>query len=564
MLPLMITWSFLGLVFLGIGLLLFRWISPGRPADWFLAFWLGWVAFLLLLQIENFVFPITAWIWIPLVFLAAPGWFFAIRQARASEGRFSWGVAIWILAALACGAYLALQSAQVTSVFETVDTGKYHLPAVIWSMQFPAVPGLGNFNQGLGSSSAYFLYAAMVNTGIWEGRPYYVVNGVLVWALVCQSLWHWRIWMISRGRRPSRFTLYSMLMLAPSFFFATALRFVSIAPDSGIYLLGLLLGGEWMRWLETAHDDPSYDTYAAGILLLASAGIAIKPTFFVYGGLSILLMLALWWKRAGLLAWRKAAAGLALCALIILPAMARTALFSGYLLYPTTAGALPVPWRVPDETVSGYASWIQLNTRTPGIPKDDKDLTSNWIPYWANHVAKYILALAAGSLVFGMALLLRLALPGKRGFAIHGLALPGILVASLAFWFFSAPDVRFAGSLFWVLAIVLAILAVDVWGAAGARGVRFLLPLAGILLCGWTLALGQDSMQIPVSLFSIPDAVPNPAFQTVTIGKDIQLHVPSPGNVCWNIPQPCSEDFRSTLRLIDPDDVGRGFYFSTQ
>jgi hypothetical protein len=560
MVLLILTWVMLGLVFLGIGILFIRWVSPPLE-NWFLAFWLGWAIFLILLQVENFFLPVSFWLWIPLTALAAPGWLLAGRQVRARGFRSSWGQGVLFLAALGCGVFLAAHAVQEVA---TIDTGKYHLPAMWWAIQLPVIPGLGNINRALGSSSAYFLYAALLNAGPWQGRPYHVASGVLIWALACQSLWQWRVWIASRGRHTSRYTVYSMLMLGPALLYAADLHFVGISPDTGVYALAIVLGGEWIRWLESKADVSGRDASAAGILLLASAGIALKQSFFVFGGLSILLVMVVWWKRAGFLAWKKAALGMAICASAILPALMRTALFSGYLLYPTTLGALPVAWRVPEDAVTTYADWVRQDARTPGLPKAIQETTTDWFPHWVTQVPRYILALAAASLILGLALGLRLISQGTGGFPIPWLSLPGILLASLIFWFFSAPDVRFAGSLFWVLGIVLAILAADVWGVADHRVGLFALPLLGVLLCGWAMAAGRGNFKTPASLFSVPDAAANPPFDSITIGSQITMRIPATGAVCWNLPQPCSEDYQFSLQLIDPNDLGRGFHIVTR
>jgi hypothetical protein len=227
-------------------------------------------------------------------------------------------------------------------------------------------------------------------------------------------------------------------------------------------------------------------------------------------------------------------------------------------------GALPVAWRVPEDAVTTYAYWVRQDARTPGLPKAVQEITTDWFPHWVTQVPRYILWGAAASLMFGIALLLRLLLKGTGGFPLRWLGLPGILLASLIFWFISAPDVRFAGSLFWVLVIVLAILAADVWGVADHRLGSFALPLLGVLLCSWAIAAGRGSFKTPASLSSVPDAAPNPPFDSIVIGNHITMRIPTPDTVCWNIPQPCSEDYLPSLQLIDPNDLGKGFRIVAQ
>src|SRR5262249_45449477 len=141
--------------------------------------------------------------------------------------------------------------------------------------------------------------------------------------------------------------------------------------------------------------------------------------------------------------------------LLMVPWMVRGVIMSGYVAYPFPYGRLPVDWRIPHAAVVHMSEVIRGIARQPdGYCAAESLDCWDWLAPWGKRVQ------ASGCLEGPVALLL-LALcfallnPNRLGWRrlvwVLGLLPP---VAGIWFWFVTAPDPRFIGPLFFLLAAV--------------------------------------------------------------------------------------------------------------
>jgi len=152
------------------------------------------------------------------------------------------------------------------------------------------------------------------------------------------------------------------------------------------------------------------------------------------------------------------------------------------------------------------------------------------------------------------------------------------VLLSLIVWFFSAPDVRFAGMLFWFLSAWVLILAMAVW-------VRSLYPkiICTVILLSAVFYLSVETVKtlevtinnariLKLHHVHIDSRLKlGPAFNDIfndLSSEDLYftretdggliLFTPIRGEDCWD-KIPCTPDFNKNLRLIHPNDLSSGF-----
>jgi hypothetical protein len=167
-----------------------------------------------------------------------------------------------------------------------------------------------------------------------------------------------------------------------------------------------------------------------------------------------------------------------------------------------------------------------------------------------------VFAVAAASLLV-MTPRLRRALDRRRATVVF------VPVAALVFWFISAPDVRFAGMLFVVTALVAVGVLVDVSAAEPglARRVAAVVVACAIVLGGkqaQTLFKWWRTWPSEVVFGHVPVPVTG-LFRT---DSGLAVRVPLEGETCWAAPVPCTPYPSPELRTRRAGDPGSGFLVS--
>lgn len=276
------------------------------------------------------------------------------------------------------------------------------------------------------------------------------------------------------------------------------------------------------------------------------------------------------------LSFRNLAAVSAIPALILVGWLARNAVLSGWLFYPAPAGRLDVDWAVPErsaarthgdemQTVAGQYQIIKAWARVPG-PKYVKAIEEGapyWLPRWL-HRHKGLIEMKlfwAGTAL--LVLYLGILTVKGRPRVPRELLLAAFPLLSLAFWFASAPDMRFADAYFWMLvALALSgILSLEFFpprAAAGAAAVLF------VVLCG----LGDFDWRIGrrVALWHTGRARPLPVKPVVIENNQVPplvVFVPEEGDQCGDAALPCTPYPRNSLMMREPGSLREGFRVQT-
>jgi len=562
MLIILVGFAFWSAVLIGLGTLPRAWL--GRPlsdlTDLPIAFWIGWALAILLLQLVNFVLPIRPWGAVLVIALGVLGLALRGQEIRRLMTRPRRPPLVVLLVIAALVVFVALRS--TTPLIEG-DSGEYHLGSVAWSSAYPLLRGLGNLMPRLAFNQSFFLYAAMLDLGPFVGNAYQLTNGLLLVQVVALGVLSLRR-ILSAPRDGAPRWMFYTLMLPPALHQMNDERFFSLSPDSAPFLLGIVLLGECLdSILRPEHGGEARDV--ARVTLLSAAGVACKQSFLAFAFSAVLIIWLAWlWRhrrlnlRARVLALWPA---LSLGVLIAGGWLARGLLLSGYPFFPTTALALPVPWRVPSAMALGELNWIVMRARHPGVNPDQIVPGMAWLANWVRSLPNSITKpaeISAALLLFTLALW-----PGRAGSqhdASRVLAVTAIPVVSIGYWLVTAPAPRFAGSAFWALLALLIVGFVLVAGLGGGDHGPVVYAVIAVTFFIWVAPLAPWKLSLSArTLLDARRGWRAPEYSAQVTHTGLAVNVPTSEDECWDTPLPCTTHFSDRLALLEPGNLAGGF-----
>ncbi|MBS2029374.1 MAG: hypothetical protein JST54_15840 [Deltaproteobacteria bacterium] len=528
MLLVVLGWLAAAATLLGVGLALARW-ARAEPLDPGQAFWVGWAGALCALQVVQLAVPVGWPVAVALALVGAAGWASAWRWLRLPT-RPPW------LEALLGGALAVALAVRAQAPSLNGDSGVYHRPAVRWMADAALPAGLANLNPLLGLNSAHALFQAALDVGPWAHLSQHVGPSLLVLVLGLQSL-HGAA-LILRAPASAGARAWLALLFAPLVVdLALGRDLSSDAPDLAVAVVGAALWIELVTWVEVQGRA----ALPTGLLLLAvGMGIACKLSYAAWGlavGLAVLIFgLARHPERRA----RTAVLAVAVFLGTVGVWSVRSLVMTGYPLYPSPWLSLPVSWRLPQEVVDRVQRYVLVWGRWSGGPRVPVLGTWSWVRPWLvsamsmNRALVVPVALAVLCLALGV---------WRRRSPLRSWWLLLPVVAALAFWFATSPDVRFAGALIWALPATAAWLALR--PATASPGFQ-----RGLVVVVLALALEPLSDPLrPVAWAWLrpPRSAEVPAVMFRT-DSGLEVRVPV-GGACWDLPVPCTSFPRSGLAL---------------
>lgn len=319
------------------------------------------------------------------------------------------------------------------------DTGLYHAQSIKWIQEYPVIRGLGNIHSRLAFNSHYFIINALFTfekPGIYLLYP---LNGALLLLFFIRLSMSLRKAIIGTiwGE-----TVLSLMLIFCAFSFLLT-QATSPSPDviSAVLICYIFLFLFENRQRKLGWSENTFISVL--ILLLVVFKLSNLPL--------VLLIVPLIWRtdiKVGLVIFSMS------ILLLIVPFLIRNYFLSGYLIYPFPEINLFDPdWKIPVKTVSFDRQEI---SRWAKIPGGDRSVTLKmsivqWTQVWWSE-KKMVLKLLAGLCLLLPITIVRLSFRNEKRLAFLGFA----TFFSLFFWFFTAPDPRFAfGSLFVGAGLVL-------------------------------------------------------------------------------------------------------------
>jgi hypothetical protein len=148
------------------------------------------------------------------------------------------------------------------------------------------------------------------------------------------------------------------------------------------------------------------------------------------------------------------------------------------------------------------------------------------------------------------------------------LVLVGVCLCSILYWALLAPDVRFLGMAFWLAWVaVLLLVCQAILAMKWLKSANLLVAVMIMAVLFWLAPAFNNNISIRSLLMPPSEALTNqkavennpPEVKVTKSGLTVYL---SGVQACWDDPLPCApaNDFNSRLTLIDPADMGKGFY----
>lgn len=560
----------------GAGALFQRLCWRRMDLDFFASFWLGFVAVIAIAQLAHLFVPLNPWFLGAMVIACLPGlpgWVSQVRSAwnsaqRTRQSGRRLAICLAVMALLAFGAASRVALAQVPL---DGDTGIYHLNAVRWINTYPAVPGLAHLHDRFGFNSSALVYAAVIDNGPLDRRSAWIMPPFLLLVLAAQLL---AVLVFDNRRERLAARIYACIMLifvikciwglSPSLYYDRSLHCVL-----AILVLEILrrFGGVWVTEEEKSSALPGTP------VLAYLAGLAALCFTLKLPGAFSLLVTAPW--VAALVLWKQdrfrmdPKAIRELCAIFWIPALlllgwfARSAVLSGWLMYPAPIGNLHLPWSVDPDTVTRLLQRVRSWGRMPGASQDEVWNGDFWLwfPKW--HLAHYRTAEKDLLWLGGLASLIWFWMR-REGASLRKRLVEAFLcvftLGNLIMWFRSSPDMRFGDVLFWLwFGVMLAL-------ALGAARLGPQLTALAVALTGALLLVQVQANIVPTKKFvwwKLGRARSGEVVERVLAnGQDPPLHVFVPkgdGNEMGDCPLPATPYPTDTLLMREPGNLRAGF-----
>ncbi|MFN8574360.1 MAG: hypothetical protein U0132_20075 [Gemmatimonadaceae bacterium] len=578
-------WAVTGLALIGIGLGYRRLFTtaPAGPHQFLFAFWGGFAATLLLLQLWNFWQPVNALALLMILALGAAG--LMIHRASVSGWLSTrpWnGATTGIVLTVILVLWAANHAIGPVTLY---DSGMYHLPVVNWAKSYPVVPGLGNLHGRLAFNSAGLLFAAMLDHGPLSGRSFHFANSLLLVVFGLQGVLAWSH-LISPKIKVTRADVFDALLLLPVAGLLIGSEISSLDTDMPVALMLMAAAARLYRSLSTsvAASDDVQRSHFAMIALVVAGAICAKLSAVVLS--ATLFCAAVWTFRDPLRrSWSRSALATGIPLVMGIVWMGRGVVLSGYPVYPSTLFGFPVLWRVPAAQAQAEAAWIRMSAHE--LNHNRIVAGFDWIGSWAYELLTDIqFTFMVPVPVFLSAVLFMALVFRRRRQALAAvvpidtsawlLLLPAI--AGVLFWFVAAPHPRFGMGPLWIVtatvgATLFSTLPLHEGRHQGLMRRLGLALAACVLIVVGGLALGGSggpsnrrggvraiAGQIipPGNDHGFhPPAIPDLVSYTTISG--LQLVVPRQNNLCWQSSILCTPHPAPNLRLRNPADVSAGF-----
>ncbi len=509
------------------------------------AAWIGLTCVMAMTQVAHLFLPIN---WQLSVSILVPGLIFWVAQTLSNRAEliptrkkiYTWISEHPLLALLVGLGILALltKAMQAPGNF---DSGLYHFASIRWANEYAVVPGLGNLHGRLAFNQSIFdLYALLNFFPLWNKG--YALGFLLIMLLTGVTVFEAHLERYAGG--------WWALLICSIALASTIGQLPSPTPDPIIGLLQIsifitLLG----VLLEQDKNGPRASRHFAALLCLCALICTVKLSSIVFA-LLMLIIATLHAYRQQIIAKRVTLYCTILCAALIVSHVLHGIITSGVPFYPSSLGTgLGLDWQVLPEKIRNELNWVYSWARNPH--QDPALVLGNW--RWLKSWIIHLLPIAAW-VYFGLsALFIGLYFFTKTGQTklltsrLQALYVP--LGLSILFWFFTAPDWRFLGS------IPQLFLAVTGWIFFSSQAK--LPECINIKLSQPIFWLAPALLLACVKLFPLNlmgwQAIPQAALEKKMTRSGLSVWVPENGQTqCWDGPLPCTPYFNEDL-------IGRDF-----
>jgi len=443
-----------------------------------------------------------------------------------------------------------------------IDSGSYHFNSIRWINEYPIVQGIGNLHHRFGYNQSFFAYVAILNLFPYFNHSHNIANSFFIIILLFECLFY-SFRQLNLSFKEKAFIIPSesfSLIIIPIIIFHSFFQSISSpAPDILVFIIQLLLFTHLLKLIERDSYGQKISEVKL-IFILSATAITCKLSIIVFASLISfisLLLLIYFSNRQYRVIFKSVMPSVYFSIIVICLWIFRGYLTNGCPFYPSKLFWIDTKWSVPLNDIQILTNWITSWSRTPNAHVDEVLNNWNWlIPWFYREFRKGIIYYPVLCFAVGLCLLLfKVSLLPKEKKIYHlsifcTLFIP--IIASLIFWFIIAPLPRYAGAMFWIMAILPYILFITLSNNYTVRRNLVLIALFLFIVPLWSVRHKFDDV-------SLLDFMPIPKVKLVkkTTSHGIDIYT-AEKNVCWDSPLPSTPSFNKNLRLIG-NDLSSGF-----
>lgn len=557
MLVILLSWIQIGIIFLSFGLMLFRLleklnvIEKNNPAEIDLVLLAGFSVVTALLSIISIFTPIN--LTANLIFSIFAAGYLIYDRKNLSEflkfkNSFIKNKSILILMGIII-LYTGLLS--ITKI-QHYDTALYHTQAIKWINLFPAIPGLGAIHDRFAMNNQIFLTAALFTYHEILLDPIYPLSGFFLIIFMMRVI----LSTIQAFREKNSFKFTFNFLFAAAFLSYDAMHAQSASPDTIIAILIFFVIHSVLKFIPSKPNEQSLIALFLICFILPTIKISTAPVLLL-----LLLITPLDIKHL-LIA---ITGGL----FIFIPFTARNVILSGYMIYPIyQIDLFSFDWKIPKEvaqsltlTIKSWAKIPRVNAHTVSLLK-----FSEWMPNWWGRMDRLMKIIIAGNLFSIL----------NAGILMYKKKIRYSLVSSFfflcaIFWFFSAPEPRFAwgfliSSAIFTYFFLLSPFFDRYFKTLALTLIIITLPLTLRILAlpGWIHYVHYSEYNSSASVYLLerlfyPTPITKPEIKIETV-NGIKYFIPVKTDQCYNAPLPCVPGTSPSVFPRGPE-LKNGFYF---
>ncbi len=545
-------------------------IANQRPESPVIPIWLGWACTLFIFQLLHFFLPVTAYMVIPIFTF---GVVFAIAQLKKLRDFPQKATAMFfiitvVILMLGIAAWVASRAMLPPTIY---DSGLYHFNAIRWINTYPVVPGIGNLHGRLAFNQSFFLYVAALNFYPFFGHGRSLANSfllLLVFTTLLPSL-------VSIIRQPLLLTQRHPFAYVPDLLAIPFVAYLAISsdglaspsPDLSSTLLQLIIFIVLAHTIAERVNGQKNQNYVDMVLvILAATAVTIKLSNLMFSAVIIGFVLTYAWKTS--ISHIHTVRILLTVAILILVWGGRGLMLSGMPLYPSIIGHIPVDWAIPKESAIDQANWIYGWARQPGISHWSNVLGNwNWLKPWLMGIFKettdVVFPLESAIVFCIITTVISYFKQERSRYLEWSILLP--LAIALIYWFFTAPDPRFAHALFFLLSMGSSLLFLSsiqsiIHGRMFIAVVVIVLLVSNVHFIDYIFKHSSHITSISISAWHPVKQVP---LQTKVTSFGLVVYTPIESDQCWDSPLLATPYFNDRLRLRNPNDISSGFTVTT-
>lgn len=463
------------------------------------------------------------------------------------------------------------------------DTTGYHMGIVSWLNHYPLVPGLANLHFRLASFSSYLQLSAVFDNALWDNESPFVMPGLFFFAFGAYFIWEVFLMLAEKGKK--RLTIWRIAYVVPLlvasivYYFGTYNSAPNLYYDLLPMFLGAIIINEIMKYFLSGEVDEKSTLLE---FLFTINLLSISAYLSKQNAAAIVLMVAIFSLylliKNKLVSWKNLSKIFFLPFLGFLGSIIANLITSGYPLFPLPFLRANFPWTASEGAIFGAYNSIRYWARLPGenfMSSADNGLFYWLLPWLKRNLAdRLFLNLVAMPFIAGLIVwVVNLFLSFKKQKKYYWLFLVQIL--NLAYWFFSAPDIRFS-LLFFIMFFasglaIFSLFLVDIYATIADRvlnkyALRFVIFFVLIISFELFIIAGpiERINKKPKNVFYVTFTDSNQFYEKemkTRDGKISTVYRPKNDNECRSLPLPCTPYYSPEVKAFDSQNLGAGFYF---